>query len=676
MDNEITKLWEDYEHGKRYQESVGLAKNLPLFVRFYEGKQWPAPTKNTKNLPRPVVNFIKMICRIKKSALLSTPYKLVYHAEDEAARVDKFNKFAEYMAKELGLDAIDKKKAHDLVIKGMSVVHFYWDAEARGKDGLVEGAFRCEVIDPLHVFFANPREVDEQKQKWILIVSREDVDGVRAKCDEGVDVDAIAPDEAQDDRYGLYEQEGGRLVTVLTRYFRRGGEVFCERATRSTVINKPFPIAPDIDKARRELGLRGDGEEDGVDAPNNAMTDDPASDAESLQPKRARASLYPIAVGNYEQRERSIYGLGEVEGLIPNQKAINFHLAMSLLNAQNCAWGKYVVLPTALNGQVITNEPGQTLIDHTGTGQGIKKMTEQSMQTVPLQIVDTLVSLTRVATGATEVMSGETLGAGMSGAAIAQLQAQARQPNEVLLDNFRIAKEKEGRVMAQFFKLYYTEKPFVYEDKVPVEMKAQGVMPMQEENQVFSDTFDSEPYRDMDFDVVAEAVSGTRTSVAGDITLLDTLYAKGAISLQTYIDAYPTDAVSNRSKILEGIERDAQSERQQLMQSVQTLEAQCRQYEAQMQQAAQLIEKQRAAVDKVTALIKENGELKGVIANLYHEAKTKVQAANQQIQLGNRKILETTADATEFASALAADRGMMPQQSVPITQMPPREGQA
>ena len=76
MDNvrtqkDTTSLWDDYQNGLSYQATSGLAKNLPTFVKFYEGRQWAAPTKNTKNLPRPVVNIIKMICR-NKNCLLYT----------------------------------------------------------------------------------------------------------------------------------------------------------------------------------------------------------------------------------------------------------------------------------------------------------------------------------------------------------------------------------------------------------------------------------------------------------------------------------------------------------------------------------------------------------------------------------------------------------------------------
>lgn len=251
-----------------------------------------------------------------------------------------------------------------------------------------------------------------------------------------VDPELIVADET-DNKYGVIEQEGNKLCTVLTRYFRKNGEVYCEKATKTVIINKPFSLAPDIAAAGRELGFE-------EDAPNNSLPD---NHDETLVPEGVRAYLYPVVVGNYEIRENSIYGLGEVEGIIPNQKAINFNLAMMLLNAQEIAWGKYIVLPNALRGQVISNEPGQVLTDYSNTGTGIRKMSEQTMQSQPLQLIDSIMSMTRNVTGANEVMSGEVLGSNMSGAAIAQLQSQAQQPIEDLKDAFGSLRKSRERCL-------------------------------------------------------------------------------------------------------------------------------------------------------------------------------------------------------------------------------------
>ena len=647
---ETTELWDLYQDGIAYQAATKLSTNLPKFVKFYEGDQWAAPTKNTKNLPRPVVNIIKMICRSKKSAILATPVKIIYRAEDDMADIEKFNNFAEYIQKEIGQDALDKKGINDGVIKGSYFYHYYWDSEAKGKNGIKEGGLRCEMIDPLNIFFANPTEVDEQKQAWILIASREDIESVKAKADKDVDKDSITADES-DSKYGTVEQKNNKLCTVLTRYFRQNGEVYCEKATKSVVVNKPFAITPDVQAAAVELGIE--------DAPNNSLPDNHKDD--SLIPNTARAFLYPIVVGNYEIRENSIYGLGEVEGIIPNQKAINFNLAMSLLNAQEVAWGKYIVAPNALKGQTINNEPGQVLIDHTGTGVGIKKMTEQAMQSQPLQLIDTIMQMTRNVTGANEVMSGEVLGANMSGAAIAQLQAQAQQPIEELKDAFWLTKEKQGRVLAQFFKLYYSQKEFSY---TPTQKQAEefgkqvpnmdGVV---EEETQLTDIFDSSEYASTDFSVVVEATAGTKASAAGDINALDVLLSKGYISIKTYLRAYPKDALSNRTEILKGIEADEQD-------ALTQLQAQLKQAEEQLAQSTQVIQQQKETVDKVVSLIQENNQLKTFIANLYTEAKGKIEEGNRQIELGNQKIAETTADATDFAQIIASQGGVpnvMPQ---------------
>lgn len=625
-DQETTSLWDDYQNGLAYQATVGLSKKIPKFVKFFEGEQWATPTKNTKNLPRPVVNIVKMICRSKKSAILSTPVKIIYRGENEMIDVAKFNNFADYIQKEIGQEALDKKAINDGVIKGSYFFHYYWDSEAKGKSGAKEGGLRCEIIDPLNIFFSDPTQLDEQKQEWILIASRENVKSVRAKCDNDVDTESIVSDET-DNKYGTIEQEGDKLCTVLTRYFRKDGEVYCEKATKSIVINKPFAITPDLDGAAQELGFVEE------DAPNNATPDKPES--ESLIPDSTKAYLYPIVVGNYEVRERCIYGLGEVEGIIPNQKAINFNIAMALLNNQETAWGKYVVNPNALRGQVITNEPGQVLVDYTGTGQGIRKMTEQAMQSQPLQLVDTITQLTRVVTGSTEVMTGETLGTGMSGAAIAQLQSQAARPIEELKDSFWLVKEKQGRILAQFLKLYYTEKEFSYTSQDSLEEKEVQV----------ADVFNSDEYSAVDFSVVVEATSGTKASAAGDINALDVLLAKGLISMKTYVNAYPKDALSNRTEILKGIEEDEKSKLSQLEQQLQ-------QAQQQNIELSKVVEQQKNTVDKVVAVIKENNELKAYIANLYTEASEKIREANRQIQKGNAKIKETTQDATDMAQVI------------------------
>ena len=515
LKNEPTHLWQLYETALDGQIPLGIRQNIPTYVDFYEGRQWPEPTQSTKNLPRPVVNIVKMICRSKKAAILHSPVKVTFKSYSQMTDTDKFNSFYEFISKAIGQDELDKRAIDDGIKKGSYFYHYFWDANKVGIDGKNDGGLNCEIIDPLNIFFENPAQLDEQKQEWIMISSRVSLNRLTQIADSDSNVyDVICEKDTSP-----YSVKGKNdRVTLLTRYFRIDGEVYCERATKNVIVNKPFKIAP---RRLDEIGQEN---------------------------KYPKATLYPIVCGYYEKKEGSIYGLSEIEGIIPNQKAINFNLAMSLLNAQECAWGKFIALPNALKGQKISNAPGQVLIDYSGTGDGIKKMSESSLNQFPITITNTLCDLTRTVTGATEVITGDGFGSGMSGAAIAYLQAQAQMPIEELKSSFYMAKRKQGFVVAQFLRLHYYESPFVRSltDK-------DGKL-----RQAF-DVFNSSNYENAIFDVSVEAINGKNASLAGDISLLDACLSNGKISLETYIKAYPDSAVTNKSALLRLIKEGEKS---------------------------------------------------------------------------------------------------------------------
>lgn len=631
MGESVTRLWRDYENGVKYHADTGLSRKIPMCVRFYEGNQWPTPTEGTRNFPRPVVNMVKMICRSKKAAILSTPVKHRYHTNREGVNLVRFNHFAEYIAKKIELERLFMNAMDDGVVKGTYVMHFYWDAQAEGLDGSASGALKAECIDMLHVFVENPGEVDEQKQKWIMISSRESVSSVRSKADEDVNPDDIVSDEKDSRTDKSVEQDGDGLVTVLTRYFRKDGEVYCEIATKTTVVKKPFPIAPDVEAELRRMRGEGEGEEPPEDAPSDSLPDG----ADDAEPRVLRAPLYPIVIGQYDSRAGSIYGMGEAEGLIANQREVNFCLAMALLNAQVNAWGKYVVEPDALRDQLITNEPGQVLVDYSGSGNGIRAMAARPLSSQPLSLVEMVMQLSRSVSGATEVMTGETIGSNMSGAAIASLQSQARQPVVDLRNRFWLKVERTGHVLAQFCKLFYEGECFTYKER------GEGG---KEETEV-KDTFYSDEFADVSFSVVVEATQGTNASSAGDITALDMLLARGLIDVETYIRAYPSDALSNKEELLEGIKAAKESELSALREQVAA-------YEKQLSEAAELLAKQNQTVDNVTSVINECKNVKALLAALYVESDQKIKAMGAQIDAERAQYAEVYRDAEQFAAAL------------------------
>ncbi len=527
-----TLLWSYYQNALDYQIRLGLRDKIPTCIDFFEGKQWPTPTESTKNLPRPVVNIIKMVCRHKKGAILSAPVKLIFKSFTPYADMERFNSFADRIQKELNQSELDRLAIDDGVKKGSYFYHYYWDGDAISTDTGEIGGLRCEIIDPLNIFFSNPSELDEQKQDWIIISSRKQISKIKELADTGKSLTTLEPDD-DDLPYAALEQDGGNMATLLTRYFKRDGEIWCERATKRCVINDPFKIIPQNCFS---------------DPVVDNLSDFTGNPSYSCSLSKGKV-LFPIVCGYYEKKEGSIYGIGEVEGLIPNQKAINFNIAMSLLNAQQCAWGKYIVLPNALNGQKISNVPGQVLVDYTGTGDGIKRLEQDELSKIPMDLTINLTELTRTVNGISDVMTGDSYSIGLSGAAIAYLQAQAQVPIEDLRSNFYNVKRKQGLVIAQFLKHFY--------------YKCAYIKKMSSEVGALSETFEefsSLPYQNATIDVYVEAIGGTKASVAADISLLDTCLKAGVISLETYIRAYPNSAITNKDEILKQIAIEKDSE--------------------------------------------------------------------------------------------------------------------
>lgn len=626
-ENSVCEVWEMYERARDYQNALKLTTQIKENIDFFEGRQWPAPTEATRTLPRPITNYVKFICRNKRALLTSVPVRLVYKTKTEGIDASQFTNFAEYISREMRLNELDAIAVKDAVIKGSYCYHFYWDTEGIGLEANEDGALRCEVIDVRSVYFANPCEKDEQKQKWIIIPQRVPVDSVKETADDDVDKELIAADEQ--DEYTL-EQEGSELCTVLIRYFRKDGEVFFEKAVKGTIVNKATPIAPDYTGTARKLGV--------ADVSNNSLPDNPRLHKNKVggdpSPKRLKASLYPIVFGSYEEREDSIYGISEAEGLIPNQKAINFNTAMQLMAVEAVSWGKYVVKRDALQGQEITNEAGQVLVDYSNDQYGIRKLDPPQVNSMPLMVLKNMVESTRSVSGASEVLTGEISRSGNSGVAIAQLQAQATQPIEELRERFWRVKEKQGLVMAQFFKLFYRDKRFSYTDVHDNETN-------EEKQETIYANFDGSQYENASFSIIVEATKGVRSSAASDIQMLDIMFQKGAIDSLTYVRSYPSDMLRDKAAIERLVKEGQESQVAQMGQQISQLEEQ-------LEQAASLLEKQSKVIDDVSVITRQNNDLRAIVAKLYAEATSKIDSAN----LMAKQYGQVYEDASEFASII------------------------
>ena len=535
---EITqKIWKDWENALAYQRRLNLKDTCETCVDFYEGKQWPQATERTKNMPRPVINIIKFIVNGKRANILSSKIKmlykpLTYEGENNKIAIDNannFTNFATHIKKELKQEELDNNVVTDFLKKGTAVLHYYWDKEMKSGLAMYTGGLNGQVVDILNVAFANPQEKDEQKQKWIILKSRENVATLKEKAKQyGANIgelELIEEDTDSEKNYCSEEQEGEKYATVLTRYFRKNGEVYYIKTTKNVVIQPETPLTPDAQSIKLELNE----EKEQLNEDNEAV------DIDEQEISNFRFTLYPIVVIPYDEREKSIYGIGEIEQLIATQKAINFNYAMMLMGIQNLGFPKIKQRPTALRGKAITNSPGEIITDYSPNFDGIQYLNPPAFSNTPIAVSDKLFDVTRTITGATEVANGEVLGANMSGSAIVALQNQAKVPIEYIQKTYWRAHEKIAKIWEQFFKACYRFDTQYFTD---------------DENRTLK-TFNGTDYVDTEFETTVEVGAGSAYSESMSIALLENALNANRITFDEFIELYPDTAMPFKSQLKE-----------------------------------------------------------------------------------------------------------------------------
>lgn len=530
------EFWNDWQQGLEYQKKLRLKETCEQCVDFLEGRQWATPTERTKNLPRPVANIIEYIVNGKKSNILSSKisvvYKpLIYNEEEGKIATDgatSFTNFANHIRKEIKQEDLDNQAILDGLVKGTYVFHYFWDREKKTGMAKFDGGLNGQIIDPLNIVFANPKQKDEQKQKWIIIQSRENVKTLQAIAKKNgitkTEMELITADDDSEKNYNSEEQSGEEYATVLTRYFRKDGEVYYTKSTKNMIIQPETPLTPNAKEVKLQL-----------DEQNNTNEDMEEVDIDQPEKQNFKMTLYPIIVASYKEREKSIYGRGEVEQLIPTQKAINFNYAMLQMASQNMGFPKVLMRPRALQGKQITNAPGEVITDYSPNFDGVRYLNPPTFSSMPITIADKLIEITRTVTGATEVANGEVLGKNMSGSAIVALQTQAKVPIEDMQKRFWRVHERIARVWEQFFKTYYNfDVEYVIED---------------ENGQPRNDVFNGAMYSNMEFETTIDVGAGSAYSESLSINLLESALQRGDITFDDYIELYPDTAMPFKAKL-------------------------------------------------------------------------------------------------------------------------------
>lgn len=533
IDKGHTEIWQEYQRGVSYHIEAGNARDFPMYERFKNGDQWPAATERTRNLPRPVFNICKFIIKNKVANVLAQNVKGVFTPEElpgtddtDQTVVQAATDFTEYTAQvydEIEQDVLNSKAIQDAATLGTCIWHYYWDNGPKGGNKYAyQGRIAGNVVDPLDVIVGNPHDYRVQTQPYIILIDNMPTEEVRELARaSGVkerDAERIQPDKVREDTYRYdaekVELDGADKTTVLTKYFKEGGFVWWTKITKSAVI---------------------------------------------VPPKQMPNRRYPLEAMVWDEKKKSFFGLGELVGLMPNQKSINLNIAMLMLSVQKTAWPKILAMVGALQ-QELTDEPGEIIYDYTGTGNGIKYMNPPIFSNAAIGLTDKIVEMTRSLSGTTESITGQAIGANTSAAAYIAMQNQERMPIDHIQKALFRAMKNIFLIWAEFYK-GYIDQPRPMRVKEPDGTES-------------TKAFNAAQYKDIEFMVRVDVGPAAASSEGLAVQTLDKFYDKGEIDMLMYAELAPHNVVPFKADLKRMVEQRVAAQQAAMAQQQDALRAQ------------------------------------------------------------------------------------------------------
>jgi hypothetical protein len=248
------EIWEEYQKGMEYNQTVDLYTNVEMNENFYIGRQWEGV--NAPNIEKPVINVLRQAVDYYVSMLVSDDISVQCQLPDDSE--DETRQAVEYIVSQeidLVFERTKFKSEGRDFIKNVAVdgdAYMYWRFNKDlNKDLPVTGGIELETLDNTNVIFGNPAQRKVQKQPYILVVMKLPLDEVREMAKKnGVDPMKIIEDNSDYDMSAMSAQAVTNYATVLTKLYKENGTVKAIQCTRTEML-KPvtelglmrYPIA-------------------------------------------------------------------------------------------------------------------------------------------------------------------------------------------------------------------------------------------------------------------------------------------------------------------------------------------------------------------------------------------------------------------------------------------------
>lgn len=542
---EPKSVFSEYKNGNEYKAGIGdkgIFEQSKINERFYVGDQWyGAQCGNERPLVRR--NIIKRIADYKLSAITSAPIAVNFSADgvpDNSGMEQQINEYrnelkqgadfaeqtddaeisvitsvlSDYFrttAERVKFDYKKEQALRNAYISGTGIAYTYWDSQINtglyadiNKTTAIKGDIAFEILDVENVVFGDPNCDEVQKQPFIIISQRVDVNEVRREAHrnriEPEDIENIKPDNA--DTYemnagtrGEEEPQDSKRVTVLTKFYKEWDKegsdykVMCVKVCEKVYVRKPW-----------DTGLK----------------------------------LYPIAKMCWTNRRSSAYGDSEITYQIPNQIAINRATSAEIWAIMNAGMPKTVV-----NGDTVTdpltNNPGE-IIKVFGTNEdvagAIRHVSPPSFANQLITALNDLANNTLSDNGANDAALGNLRPD--NAAAIIQMREASLQPMQLYQNAFYSFIEDIARIWSDFWLHLYGDRKLRVEDK----------------DGVFYIPFHPSRYENFTLTAHIDVGSSPIWSLPSTISMLDSLLSAQLINKVQYLERMPDGIIPDKTGLL------------------------------------------------------------------------------------------------------------------------------
>lgn len=418
---EETPIWTLYEKGRNYHRLTGIYVDTDKNYRMYNGNQWgQAKLGDVEPVQK---NFIKPIVKYKVGVVHDNHYGIVYSSRNFENK--EFRPQAEKICEMLNLkasriwekDKMDfkgRRITKDAAINDEGIMYVNYDKENQMPLN--------EILKKVDVYYGNENDDDIQAQPYILTRKRVPVSIAKEIAEkEGLakdKLDMIVGDNDNFEESGeAAKDELDNMVTIITKMYKSKGTVHFSMATKWVVI-----------KEDKDSGL----------------------------------TYYPLSHMNWEEKEGSARGEGEVRYLTSNQIEVNRTEVRRVLTVKYQAYPQKIVNidkivnPSALNqvGGNIKVKGGQSVDD---VSKIISTLPPAQMSPDVKQLQEDLIQVTRDLAGAGDIATGQVNPESASGRAILAVQQASQSPMTEQKETYKNFIEDLAKIWLDMFIVYSDE---------------------------------------------------------------------------------------------------------------------------------------------------------------------------------------------------------------------------